>query len=184
MNKEAKTALIEDLAEKFQESKFFYVTDFSSLTVAETNDFRRKCFENNVEMRVVKNTLIRKALERVSDTAYEGLYQDLKGPSAILFADNGKTPAVVLKEYRGKDGEKPALKVAYIEQDIIRGDDQIEFLTNLKSKEDLLGELVTLLQSPAKNLVSQLKGPEQKLIGLVKYGGDTMMALLKGIEQK
>jgi large subunit ribosomal protein L10 len=184
MTKEAKTALIEDLAEKFQDAKFFYVTDFSSLTVAETTDFRRKCFENNVEMRVVKNTLIRKALERVSDTAYEGLYEDLKGPSAILFAENGKVPATILKEYRGRDGEKPALKVAYIDQDIIRGDEQLDFLTKLKSKEDLLGELVTLLQSPAKNLVSQLKGPEQKLIGLVRYGGDTMMALLKGIEQK
>lgn len=184
MTKEVKTALIEDLAEKFQDAKFFYVTDFSTLTVAETNDFRRKCFENNIEMRVVKNTLIRKALERVSETAYEGLYEDLKGPSAILFAEDGKRPASVLKEYRGKDGEKPALKVAYIDSDIIRGDDQIDFLTKLKSKEDLLGELVTLLQSPAKNLVSALKGPEQKLIGLVKYGGDTMMALLKGIEEK
>ena len=184
MTKAEKTALIEDLTEKFQEAKFFYVTDFTSLTVAETNDFRRKCFENNVEMRVIKNTLIRKALERVSDTAYEGLYEDLKGPSAILFAENGKVPATVLKEYRGKDGEKPRLKVAYIDQDIIRGDDQIDFLTKLKSKEDLLGELVTLLQSPAKNLVSTLKGPEQKLIGLVKSGPNTMMALLKGIEEK
>jgi len=161
------------LAEKFEGAKFFYVTDFTSLTVAETNDFRRKCFENNIEMRVIKNTLIRRALERVSETAYEGLYEDLKGPSAILFADNGKVAAVVLKEYRGKVGEYPALKVAYIDQDIIRGDDQIDFLTKLKSKEDLLGELVALLQSPAKNLVSALKGPEQKL-----------MALLKGIEEK
>lgn len=184
MNKEAKTALIEELAGKFQEAKFFYVTDFSSLTVAQTNDFRRKCFEKNIEMRVVKNTLVRKALGRVSETAYEGLYQDLKGPSALLFSESGKTPAVVLKEYRGKDGAKPALKVAYIDQDIIRGDNQLDFLSNLKSKEDLLGELVTLLQSPAQNLVAQLKGPEQKLIGLVRYGGDTMMALLKGIEQK
>ena len=184
MNKVDKTALIEELADKFQEAKFFYVTDFTSLTVAETNDFRRKCFENNIEMRVIKNTLIRKALERVSETAYQGLYEDLKGPSAILFAENGKVPATVLKEYRGKDVEYPSLKVAYIDQDIIRGDDQIDFLTKLKSKEDLLGELVTLLQSPAKNLVSTLKGPEQKLIGLVRYGGDTMMALLKGIEQK
>lgn len=173
MNKEAKTALIEELAEKFQETKFFYVTDFSSLTVAQTNDFRRKCFENNIEMRVVKNTLVRKALERVSDTAYEGLYQDLKGPSAILFAETGKIPAVVLKEFRGKDGEKPALKAAYIGEDIIRGDNQLEFLANLKSKEDLIGEVISLLQSPMKNLVSVLKGPEQNL-----------MALLKGIEEK
>lgn len=173
MNKVDKTALIGELAEKFQEAKFFYVTDFTSLSVVETNDFRRKCFENNIEMLVVKNTLIRKALERVSENAYEGLYDDLKGPSAILFAENGKVAATVLKEYRGKDGEYPALKVAYIDQDIIRGDDQIDFLSKLKSREDLLGELVALLQSPAKNLVSGLKGPEQKL-----------MALLKGIEEK
>jgi len=184
MNKVEKTALIEELAVKFEGSKFFYVTDFSTLTVAQTNDFRRKCHENNIEMRVLKNTLVRKALERVSETAYEELYEDLRGPSAILFSDSGKTPAVVLKEYRGKDGEKPALKVAYIDQDIIRGDDQLEFLTKLKSKEDLLGEVLTLLQSPAKNLVAALQGSEQKLIGLVKYGPNTMMALLKGIEEK
>jgi large subunit ribosomal protein L10 len=184
MTKAEKTALIEELAVKFEETKFFYVTDFSTLTVAQTNDFRRKCFENNIEMRVLKNTLVRKALERVSETAYEGLYEDLKGPSAILFSESGKVPAQVIKEYRGKDGEKPELKVAYIDQDIIRGDDQLEFLTKLKSKEDLLGELITLLQSPAKNLVSALQGSEQKLIGLVKYGPNTMMALLKGIEEK
>ena len=184
MTKAEKTALIEDLAGKFEGAKFFYVTDFTSMTVSETNDFRRKCFENDIEMRVIKNTLIQKALERVSDTAYQGLYDDLVGPSAVLFSETGKKPAEVLKEYRGKDGEVPRLKVAYIDSDIIKGDDQLDFLTKLKSKEDLLGELITLLQSPAKNLVTLLKGPEQKLIGLVKAGPDTMMALLKGIEQK
>lgn len=184
MNKVEKTAMIEELAGKFEQSKFFYVTDFTSLSVSETNDFRRKCFENNIEMRVIKNTLIKKALERVSETAYTGLYEDLKGPSAVLFSESGKTPAMVLKEYRGKAGELPRLKVAYIDQDIIRGDESLDFLTKLKSKEDLLGELITLLQSPAKNLVTLLKGPEQKLIGLIKSGPDTMMALLKGVENK
>lgn len=184
MTKAEKTVVIEELAERFQNTKFFYLTDFSTLTVGDTNDFRRLCFEKNVEMKVVKNTLIRKALERVSETAYTGLYDSLKGPTAILFAEDGKTPAVVLKEYRDDTKEKPALKAAYVDSDIIVGDDQIEFLTKLKSKEDLLGELITLLQSPAINLVSALKSGEQKLLGLLNYGPTTVHGLLTAIEKK
>ncbi len=184
MKKAEKAAVIEELAEKFKEVKFFYLTDPSTLNVAKTNDLRRMCFEHNVEMRMVKNTLIRKALERVSETAYEGLFDSLKGTTAILFAEDGKTPAKVLKEYRGDKGEKPTLKAAYIDQDVIVGDDQIDFLTKLKSKEDLLGELITKLQGPAANLVSQLTSAEQTLAGLVNYGGNTLTGLLKAIEEK
>lgn len=183
MTKAEKTALIEELAEKFSENKFFYITDFSTLTVADTNDFRRKCFENKVEMRVVKNTLARKAMERVSETNYAGIFDHLKGPTAILFAENGKVPAEVLKEFR-KTKDKPELKAAYIDQDVIAGDDQIEFLTKLKSKEDLLGELIAKLQGPASNLVSQLQSAEQTLVGLVNYGPNLVMGLTKAIEQK
>ncbi len=184
MNKAQKTVVIEELAEKLKESKFFYLTDPSSLNVADTTDLRRKCFEHNVEMRMVKNTLIRKAMERVSDTAYEGLYNSLKGTTAILFSEEGKAPAKVIKEYRGDKGEKPTLKAAYIDQDVIVGDDQLDFLTKLKSKEDLLGELITKLQGPAANLVSQLTSSEQTLAGLVNYGGNTISGILTAIEQK
>lgn len=184
MNKAEKTAVIEALAERFQDTKFFYLTDYSTLTVADTNAFRRLCFEKNVEMKVVKNTLIRKALERVSETAYTGLYDYLKGPTAILFAEDGKTPAVVLKEYRDETKEKPALKAAYVDSDVIAGDDQIEFLTKLKSKEDLLGELITLLQSPAIRLVSTLKSSEQTLMGLLNYGPSTVHGILTAIEKR
>ncbi len=184
MTKAEKSALIEELAEKLKESKFFYLTDPSTLNVAATTDLRRKCFENNVEMRMVKNTLIRKAMESVSETAFEGLYDSLKGTTAILFSEEGKTPAKVIKEYRGDKGEKPTLKAAYIDQDVIIGDDQLEFLTKLKSKEDLLGELITLMQSPAKNLVAQLTSSEQTLAGLVNYGSNTVSGILTALEQK
>lgn len=184
MTRAEKSAVIEELAEKLKDAKFFYLTDPSTLNVAATSDLRRKFFENNVEMRMAKNTLIRKAMESVSDTAFEGLYDSLKGTTAILFSEDGKTPAIVLKEYRGDKGEKPSLKAAYIDQDVILGDDQLEFLTKLKSKEDLLGELITKLQGPAANLVSQLTSSEQTLAGLVNYGSNTVSGLLKAIENK
>lgn len=184
MNKAQKAVVIEELAEKLKDSKFFYLTDPSTLNVAATNDLRRKCFEHNVEMRMVKNTLIRKAMEQVSDTTFEGLFGSLKGATAILFSEDGKTPANVIKEYRGAKGERPILKAAYIDQDVIIGDDQLEFLTKLKSKEDLLGELVTILQGPAANLVSQLTSSEQTLTGLVNYGTSTVHGILRAIEEK
>ncbi|MEL7122287.1 MAG: 50S ribosomal protein L10 [Bacteroidota bacterium] len=121
MTKAEKTALIEELTEKFRESKFFYLTDYTSLNVADTNDFRRKCFEKNVEMKVLKNTLIRKALENISDTQYEGLYDHLKGSTAVLFSEEGKAPAGVIKDYRGVDNEFTALKSAKKYQDIVVG---------------------------------------------------------------
>lgn len=183
MTKADKTALLEELIDKFNNTKFFYLTDFSGMTAGETNDFRRKCFESQVEMKVIKNTLIKTSLKRVSETGYEGLYDSLKGQTAVLFSEEGKTPAVVLKDFR--DGsEKPILKAAYIDQDVIVGDDQIEFLTKLKSKADLLGELITLLQSAPVNLVTALKAPEQELVGALNYAGNTLTGLLKAIEEK
>lgn len=184
MNKSEKTALIEELAEKFKESKFFYLIDHGTMNVADTNNLRRKCFENNVEMRAVKNKLVLRALERVSDTQYTGLYGHLKGSTAILFSEEGKIPAVVLKEYRGEKKELPALKAAYIDQDVVEGDDQIEFLTKMKSKADLLGELIALLQSPPKTLVAALTSGEQTIAGLVTYGPNTVAGLIKAIEER
>lgn len=172
MTKAEKTALIETLVDKFSNSKFFYITDYSSMTVAEMNDFRRKCYENNVEYKALKNTLIKKALERVDETAYEGLFDSLKGMSGIMFSEEGKTPGSVLKSFR-KEHEKPLLKAAYIDSDIFVGDDNIDILAKLKSKSDLIAELVALLQSPMTTLLGQLNS-----------GGTTIHGLLQTLEEK
>lgn len=172
MTKAEKTAIIEELTEKFTNAKYFYLTDFSTLTVEETNELRAICFEKDVEMKVIKNTLIKKALERVSETQYTDLYDSLKGPTAVMFAEVGKVPAVILKEYR-KGHEKPTLKAAYIDSSVYVGDEEIDGLTKVKSKEDLLGEIVTLLQSPAFNVINALKS-----------GQNTISNLLKALEER
>ncbi len=183
MTKDKKTALIDELVDKFGASKFFYLTDFSAMTVAETNDFRRKCFENQIEMRVIKNTLIQKSLERISDEGYNEVFPHLKGHTAVLFSEDGKTPAVVLKEFR-KSSEKPLLKAAYIDQDVVAGDDQIDFLTELKSKADLLGELLTVLNGPASNLATALESPAKEMVGALSSSSSNLIGLLKAIGEK
>lgn len=173
MTKAEKTAVIEELKEKFAYQNFFYVTDSSTLTVEQVNNFRALCFEKGVEMRVVKNTLVKKALEAApEEKGYAGLWDALKGPTAILFTDTANVPAKVLKEFRGT-AEKPVLKAAYIDTDVYVGDDQIDVLTNLKSKEDLLGEVIVLLQSPVKNV-----------LGSLQSGGNTISGLLKALEER
>ncbi|NRB64668.1 MAG: 50S ribosomal protein L10 [Saprospiraceae bacterium] len=168
MTKAEKTATIEALKETFSENDFFYVTDASELTVAEVTDFRRLCFEKGIEMRVVKNTLVKKALEAAPEEKnYQKIIDALKGPTAILFTDTANAPARILKEYR-ETKEKPVLKAAYIDTSVYEGDDMIETLSKLKSKEELLGEVVGLLQSPAKNVISALSSGGQTLSGLLK----------------
>jgi len=169
MTRADKAVAIESLKEKFGSSQFFYLTDSSSMTVEQINDLRRKCFEKGVEMKVVKNTLAIKALEDASeDKGYKSLFDSLKGPTAIMFADAANAPAKIIDDFRGKDGERPVLKAAYIDAEIYTGDDQLKFLASLKSKEELIGELVALLQSPAKNLVSALKSGQSTVSGLLK----------------
>lgn len=173
MTKAEKTAVIAELKEKFENNNFFYITDSSALTVDVINKFRGLCFEKEVEMRVVKNTLARKAMEALpEDRNYAEVFDVLKGPTTLLFGQTAKVPAEILKEFR-KDHEKPLLKAAYIETSVYKGDDQIDTLSKLKSKEDLVGEIVTLLQSPAKNVVSALQS-----------GGNTLMGLLKALEER
>ncbi len=173
MTRAEKTAAIEVLKEKFENTQFFYLTDASTLTVAQVNQFRGMCYEKGIEMKVVKNTLAIKALESFPEEKnYANLYDALKGPTAILFTETASLPAKVLKEFR-KEADKPVLKAAYIDTDIFAGDDQIEPLTKLKSKEDLVAEVIALLQSPAKTVVSSLKS-----------GGSTIMGLLKALEEK
>ncbi len=169
MTKSEKAAVIEELKQDFSEHDFFYITDASTMTVAEVSNLRRKFFEKDVQMKVVKNTLAIKALEAAdASKGYEGLYDSLKGPTALLFTKTANVPAKVIKEFRGPKGERPVLKAAYIDSGIYIGDDQIKILSDLKSKEELLGEIVGLLQSPAKNVISALKSGGNKIAGLVK----------------
>ncbi|MDX1477941.1 MAG: 50S ribosomal protein L10 [Saprospiraceae bacterium] len=173
MTKQEKVATIEELQNKFAEHEFFYVTDSSTLSVEEVNKLRRLCFENGIEMRVVKNTLARKALEAAADEkGYEPLYDILKGPTAIMFTETSNAPAKTIKQFR-EDYDRPLLKAAYIDTDVYIGDDQLETLVKLKSKEELIGEVIGLLQSPMKNLISALQS-----------GGNTLSGLLKALEER
>ncbi len=173
MTREEKTATIEALKEKFENTTHFYLTDSSTLTVEQINNFRRLCYEKGIEMKVVKNTLARKALEAASqEKKFDEILDALKGPTAVLFTDTASLPARVLKDFR-KQHEKPVLKAAYIDTDVFFGDEQIETLSKLKSKEELVGEIIGLLQSPAKNVVSALQS-----------GGSTIMGLLQALEER
>lgn len=173
MTRAEKTAQIEELKEKFSNSEYFYVTDASTLTVEQVNNLRGLLFEKGIQMRVVKNTLMQKALEDLPEEKNFGeLYGALKGPTAILFSEVANAPARVIKEFR-KTSEKPVLKAAYIDTAIYHGDDQIEALSKLKSKEELLGDILGLLQSPMTNVMSALSS-----------GGQTVMGLLQALEER
>jgi large subunit ribosomal protein L10 len=174
MTRIEKAAAIEELKEKFNSNSFFYITDSSTLTVAQINKFRRMCFEKGIEVKVVKNTLAIKALEQLGEEKnFQPLYEYLKGPSTILFTVAANAPAKVISEFRGDDKEKPMLKAAYIDTAIFAGDNQLSALKSLKSKEELVGDIIGLLQSPAKNLISALKS-----------GGNTIAGLVKALEER
>lgn len=166
MKKEEKHEIVLDLKQKLTAHNNFYITDTSNLTVAQVNVIRRKCFEKGIKMQVAKNTLIRKAMEATGND-YSELFGSLKGTSAIMFSEVGNAPAKLIKEVR-KNGDKPALKAAYIDSAIFIGDNQLEALIQLKSKEELIGDVIALLQSPAKNVISGLKASGGKLAGILK----------------
>jgi large subunit ribosomal protein L10 len=161
-----KNEAIELLKEKFSQYNNFYITNTESLSVAQVNKLRRICFEKNVEMKVAKNTLIRKAMEQLDTDRFQGTFDSLNGVTALLFSENPKEPALLLSDFRGKD-TKPALKAAFVDGDVYVGDDQLVSLKSLKSKNDLIGEVIGLLQSPAKNVISGLNAGS-KLASLVK----------------
>ncbi len=168
MTKSEKTQEIQDLKEKFSTAQYFYLTDSSTLNVETINRFRRLCFNKGVEYRIAKNTLIQKALEQIGG-GYEELFPLLNGPTGVMFTTESSTPAKVLKEFRDKKGTKPVLKGAYIDSSIFVGDNQLDALAALKSKNELIGEIITLLQSPAKNVISGLQASAgQKIAGLLK----------------
>jgi len=168
MTKEEKNEVIELLKDKFAQYNNFYVTNTESLTVAQVGKLRRICFDKKVEMKVAKNTLIKKALENLDDKKYSGVYQALNGVTALLFSENAKEPALIISSFRKEANlEKPVLKAAFIDGDVFAGDKELKGLTTLKSKHDLIGEIIGLLQSPAKNVISGLNAGS-KLAGLVK----------------
>lgn len=171
MTKAEKTAVIEELREKIADSPFFYVTDSSTLTVEQVTDLRRLLYQEGIEMKVVKNTLTRKALEAIGDQ-YEPRFDALKGPAALMFTDVANKPAKIIKDFR-KTHERPLVKAAYIDSAIYIGDEELDSLAKIKSKEEVLGELIGLLQSPIKTVVGQLKS-----------GGNTVMGLLKAMEER
>ena len=163
MRREEKEVIIDNLAQRLDETKHFYLTDISSLNAEQTSNLRRKCFEKEISLLVVKNTLLRQALEK-SEGDFNDLYDVLKDSTSIMFCETGNIPAKLIKEFR-KTMEKPLLKAAFVEESIYIGDDQLDALSNIKSKDELLGDLLMLLQSPATNLVSALASSSSKMAG-------------------
>lgn len=170
MKKDAKGAVIDQLVEKLSQASYFYVTDSSTLPVADISAFRRICFEKGIEVQVAKNALIKKALDRIDGIEYDPqLLEALKGPTTLIFSEAGNLPAKVIKEYREKqDKAKPIIKAAYIDGAVYIGDENIDALISLKSKTELIGEIIGLLQSPAKNVISALQSGGNKLAGILK----------------
>jgi len=167
MTKEEKAALVEELAEQIREHGNFYVLDVSRLNSADTNAFRRKCFENNIKLRVVKNTLIKKAFAKIG-VDYSSLDPALKQASSLLFVDEkSKAAAQLILDFR-KDRPDPVFKGAYVEESVFLGEDSLKALKTLKTKNELIGEVIGLLQSPTQNVLGALQSGGHKIAGLVK----------------
>lgn len=157
MTKEQKNEVIEALKEKFSQYNNFYVTNTESLTVDQVTKLRRACFSKNVEMKVAKNTLIKKALESLNKEGYSGMFDSLNNVTALMFSENPKEPALIISSFRtDSKGEKPELKAAFINGDIYSGDNNLKALTQIKTKNELIGEVIGLLQSPAKRVLAAL----------------------------
>ncbi len=163
MTKEQKNEVIELLKGKFSQYNNFYVTDTESLTVEQVGKLRRACFSKNVEMKVAKNTLIKKALESIDNERYAGVYESLNQVTALMFSDNPKEPALILSSFRKEsNGDRPVLKAAFINGDVYTGDKSLVALTKIKTKNELIGEVIGLLQSPAKRVLAALLHHHEK----------------------
>jgi large subunit ribosomal protein L10 len=172
MTREEKNAIINDLVAQLKATPNVYVTDAGGMTVAQVNDLRRASFKAGIELRVVKNTLLRKAME-ASGRDYSGVFPELKNQSSVFFVgENYKVPAKLIKDYR-KKGDRPSLKVAFVDEAVFIGDDQLDVLQNLKGKNELIGEVIGLLQSPI-----------QKVLGQLSSGGTTIAGVLKTLEER
>jgi large subunit ribosomal protein L10 len=166
MTRQEKSQVIETLTAQLTENTTIYLADISGLDAGKTSNLRRACYKAGVKLAVVKNTLLAKAMES-SDKDFGELPMILKGNTSILFSDTGNAPAKIIQEFR-KKSDKPLLKGAYIEEAVYIGDDQLDNLVNIKSKEEVIGDIIGLLQSPAKNVISALKSGGNTLSGLVK----------------
>jgi large subunit ribosomal protein L10 len=163
MTKDQKNEVIEVLKEKFSQYNNFYITDTEALTVAQVSNLRRTCFSKQVEMKVAKNTLIRKALESLDAEKYAGIYDSLHNVTALMFSENPKEPALIISSFRKAGNvEKPVLKAAFINGDIYTGDTTLSALTKIKTKNELIGEVIGLLQSPAKRVLAALLHHHEK----------------------
>jgi len=171
MRREEKNAIIDSLAERLKEYSHFYLTDTAQLNAADTSDLRRKCFENDIKLIVVKNTLLKRALEQ-SGLNFDELFPVLKGTTSIMFANTGNGPAKLIKEFRRKH-DKPVLKGAYVQESIYVGDNMLDALVSVKTKQELIGDVIFLLQSPARNVISALQS-----------GGTTIHGVLETLSKK
>ena len=166
MRREEKNAIIDSLAERIKEYNHFYLTDTAQLNAADTSNLRRKCFENDIKLVVVKNTLLKRALEQ-SGINFEELYPVLKGTTSIMFSQSVNSPAKLIRDFRKKH-DKPVLKGAYVQESIYLGDEMLETLVSIKTKEELIGDIILLLQSPAKNVISALQSGGNILHGVLE----------------
>lgn len=171
MKKELKAQIIEQLTSKINEANHVYVTDIAELDAEATAALRRECFNTGLQIEVVKNTLLKNAFDK-AEGDYSELYPTLKGATSIIYSEHGNVPAILIKKFR-KGNEKPVLKGAYVEETVYIGDDQLDTLTRIKSKNELIGDVIGLLQSPAKNVISSLQS-----------GGNTLTGLLKALSEK
>ena len=171
MRQEEKNAIIESLAEKLKEYGHFYLTDTAQLNAADTSELRRKCFENDIKLVVVKNTLLKRALKQTAGD-FEELFPVLKNTTTIMFTQSGNAPAKLIKEFRKKH-DKPVLKGAYVQESIYVGDNQLDALIAIKTKDELVGDIIMLLQSPVKNVISALQS-----------GGNTIHGVLETLSKR
>jgi len=166
MTREEKSQVIKDLTGKLSDNKIIYLADISGLNASDTSNLRRACFKANVNLAVVKNTLLAKAMEK-SDKDFGDLPGTLKGNTSLMTSETGNAPAKVIKAFR-KKSDKPVLKGAFVEEAVYIGDDQLDALVSIKSKEELIGDILTILQSPAKNVISALQSGGSQLSGILK----------------
>jgi len=166
MTREEKSQVIEELTAQLADNANIYLADISGLNAGNTSDLRRACYKANVQLNVVKNTLLTKAME-ASDRDFGDLPAVLKGNTSVMYSETGNAPAKVIKNFR-KKSDKPVLKGAFIEETVYIGDDQLDMLVDIKSKEELIGDIIGLLQSPAKNVISALKSSGGTLAGILK----------------
>jgi large subunit ribosomal protein L10 len=166
MRREEKIAIIENLSERLKEYTHFYLTDTAELNAEDTSALRRKCFENDIKLVVVKNTLLKRALEQTG-VNFDELFPVLKGTTSIMFTNNGNSPAKLIKEFR-KEHDKPVLKGAYVQESVYLGDNMLDALVSVKTREELIGEIISLLQSPAKNVISALQSGGNKIHGVLE----------------